>query len=106
MPEVIQDEISGYVTPQRNFETLADRICVLLEDDRLRTRLGATGRSIVEQHYTAKIMTDKHLSVYDEVLSGRSTSASLVSGQGKAAAAALEQASVGSLLDDATQPAP
>lgn len=88
MPEVIQEEISGYVIPQRNFETLADRICVLLGDERLRTRLGQTGRAIAEQHYTAEIMTTKHLSVYEQVLAERAAKAPQVSEYARAAAAA------------------
>jgi glycosyltransferase involved in cell wall biosynthesis len=105
MPEVVQEEISGYVIQQRNFETLSDRICMLLEDERLRRRLGTTGRSIVEQHYTARIMTAKHLSVYDQVLSGRSVSVGPAAGYVESAAAELSSASVGNLLDEAARPA-
>ena len=68
MPEIIQDEISGYVIPHRDFEALANRLILLLEDTRLRHRLGETGRQIVEQTYTKEIMTRQHLSVYDLVL--------------------------------------
>jgi len=71
MPEIIQDEISGYVIPHRDLEALADRITLLLEDNRLRRRLGETGRQIVEQHFTGEIMTREHLAVYDRVLRNR-----------------------------------
>ncbi len=67
MPEIIQDEISGYVIPHRDFEVLANRLILLLENSRLRQRLGQTGRQIVEQRYTKEIMTREILSVYDLV---------------------------------------
>jgi glycosyltransferase involved in cell wall biosynthesis len=68
MPEIIQDQISGCVIPHRDFEALASRIIMLLENTRLTRRLVETGRQIVEQHYTKEIMTGEHLSVYDHVL--------------------------------------
>jgi glycosyltransferase involved in cell wall biosynthesis len=71
MPEIIQDEISGYVIPHRDLEALANRLTLLLEDHRLLRRLGETGRQIVEQHYTKEIMTREHLAVYDRVLRNR-----------------------------------
>jgi glycosyltransferase involved in cell wall biosynthesis len=103
MPEVIQDEISGYVIAQRSFETLADRICLLLDDDRLRTRLGATGRQIAEQHYTARIMTAKHLSVYENVLLGRWASVGSVLDV-KPATTKSGLARAENLVNDAAQP--
>jgi glycosyltransferase involved in cell wall biosynthesis len=71
MPEIIQDEISGYVIPHRDLDVLANRLTLLLEHTRLRRRLGETGRQIVEQHYTKEIMTREHLSVYNRVLHER-----------------------------------
>jgi glycosyltransferase involved in cell wall biosynthesis len=68
MPEVVQDEISGYVIHQRDYEALSRRIISLLEDERLRKRLGESARRIVEQHYTPSIMTRAHLEVYTQAL--------------------------------------
>ncbi len=68
MPEVVQDEISGYIIHQRDFEALAGRIISLLENARLRQRIGKTGRRNVEQHYTKAIMTKEHLRLYFQVL--------------------------------------
>jgi glycosyltransferase involved in cell wall biosynthesis len=68
MPEVVQNEISGYIVHQRDYQALSDRIILLLENERLRRRIGASGRRIVEQHYNRFIMTRAHLRVYSEVL--------------------------------------
>ncbi len=71
MPEIVQDEISGYVINHRDFEALGSRILLLFENERLKRRLGETGRQIVEQHYTKEIMTRAHMMIYERVLAGR-----------------------------------
>jgi glycosyltransferase involved in cell wall biosynthesis len=68
MPEIVQNEISGYIVHQRDFQALSDRIALLLGNERLRKRIGENGRRIVEQHYTRVIMTRAHLRIYAEVL--------------------------------------
>lgn len=64
MPEIIRDGINGFVVPVKNFEELASRIMQLLHDDKLRERLGATGRAMVEQQYTKQIVADNVLNLY------------------------------------------
>jgi glycosyltransferase involved in cell wall biosynthesis len=68
MPEVVQNDISGYVVHQKDFEALADRIVSLLRDERLLEGIGNAGRRIIEQQYTKEIMTQEHLRVYSQVL--------------------------------------
>ena len=70
MPEVIMNDINGYVVKVKDFEALASRIEYLLGREDIRKRLGNTGRQMVENHYTKEIMTKCHLDVYEQVLSG------------------------------------
>ncbi|RLD13260.1 MAG: glycosyltransferase family 1 protein [Caldiserica bacterium] len=69
MPEIIQNDINGYVVPVRDFEALAGQIIQVLRSKKLRERLGTTGREIVEVHYTKEIMAENTLKVYRRVLS-------------------------------------
>lgn len=64
MPEIIRDSINGFVIPPKDFEALADRSMLLLQDQKLRNRLGWTGRQMVEQQYTTKHMTENTLKIY------------------------------------------
>lgn len=64
MPEIIKDGINGFVVPVRDFEALASRTVQLLQNPRLRDRLGYTGRHMVENHYTREMMTRNTLEVY------------------------------------------
>ena len=66
MPEIIQDCISGFVIPIKDFEVLASRIILLLTNERLRSRLGQTGRQIVTSHYTKEILAKNVLGIYRE----------------------------------------
>jgi glycosyltransferase involved in cell wall biosynthesis len=70
MPEIIMDDVTGYVIKVKDYETLAHRIQLLLEEPNTRIRLGHTGRQTVLNHYTKEIMTKSNLDVYTQVLSG------------------------------------
>ncbi len=54
----------------KDFEMLACRIDYLLGDDKIRRRLGNTGRQIVSTHYTKELMAQSHLNIYNHILSG------------------------------------
>ena len=68
MPEIVQNDITGYIVHNRDFPALASRVMSLLGNKRLRQRIGKVGRRTVEQHYTKAIMTREHLNVYYQVL--------------------------------------
>jgi len=71
MPEVIKDGINGFIVPVRDFELLAAKINTLLEDGRLRHRLGYTGRQMVESQYTKERVTKDTIAVYRKLLKRR-----------------------------------
>jgi len=68
MPEVIRDGVNGFVVNVRDYEALGSRITQILLNDRLRERLGYTGKEIVENGFTKEIMTRNTLKVYERVL--------------------------------------
>ncbi len=68
MPEIIRDGINGFVVPVKDFEVLASRVIQLLADDKLRNRLGYTGREMVKAHYTEEVVTRNTLDLYRRVL--------------------------------------
>lgn len=68
MPEIIRDRISGYIIPWKDFDVLSSRIIELLGNQRLRQRLGTTGRQIVKNHYTKEMMASGTVGVYRHVL--------------------------------------
>ncbi|MFH1656117.1 MAG: glycosyltransferase family 4 protein [Candidatus Omnitrophota bacterium] len=70
MPEIIRDGIDGFIIAPRDFEALASRVIQVLSNDKLRQRLGETGRQIVEAHYKKEDVTNNTLAVYQKLLRG------------------------------------
>ena len=68
MPEVIKDGINGFVIPRGDFEDLAAKIVQLLSDDKLKNRLGYTGRQMVESQYTKERVTGDIINLYKKFL--------------------------------------
>ncbi|MDP8229763.1 MAG: glycosyltransferase family 4 protein [Candidatus Gorgyraea atricola] len=68
MPEIIKDGINGFVVPIRDFEALASRIIQLLNNKELHDRFGYTGRQMVEQNYTKRIVTRNTLDLYRKLI--------------------------------------
>lgn len=68
MPEIIKDGINGFVVPVRDFETMAAKICQLLEDSKLKRRFGYTGRQMVESQYTKEKVTMDTMAVYNNAI--------------------------------------
>lgn len=68
MPEIIKNDINGYVVPKGNHEALAEKIIKLLSDEGLRKKLGRIGREHVESMYTKKIYAKSIYKVYEDTL--------------------------------------
>jgi glycosyltransferase involved in cell wall biosynthesis len=70
MPEIISDGINGFVIPMKDFEALASKISILLDDETLRNRFGYTGRQMVEKQYTKEQVTKAIISLYRNFMKG------------------------------------
>lgn len=70
MPEIVMNDVNGYIINVKDFETLASRIEHLLSEPKVSKRLGTTGRKMVCTHYTKGIMTKSHLDIYRDLLKG------------------------------------
>jgi glycosyltransferase involved in cell wall biosynthesis len=85
--EAVEDGNTGYVVPQGDTDTVRDRIERLLASPALRVELGTNGRRRYEQHFTLDRLVAKTLSVYQNVLAGRSSHLSLSRPRAEAASA-------------------
>ena len=66
--ESVRDGETGYLVARGSVEELRQRVGLLLNDARLRSRLGASGRSYYEQHFTLAHSVAKTLAVYEDVV--------------------------------------
>ncbi len=53
IPELVEDDVTGYLVPPGDPQVLADRIAALVADPALRNRLGAAGRAKVVADFDA-----------------------------------------------------
>lgn len=64
--EVVRNGENGFLVPVKNVTYLADALQRLIEDPQLRQRMGAQGRTIVEQEFAVERVVAETISVYKE----------------------------------------
>jgi glycosyltransferase involved in cell wall biosynthesis len=68
IPEAVRDQLTGLLVPPGDAAALAGAIARLLTDETLARRMGEAGRSLVDTEFSADLMIDGNLGVYQEVL--------------------------------------
>ncbi|NQU17593.1 MAG: glycosyltransferase family 4 protein [Candidatus Saganbacteria bacterium] len=68
MPEIIQNDVNGYVVQRRNAEALAEKMILLLKDKKLNSCLGNTGRRLIKEKYTKAIYAKSVTDTYRDVI--------------------------------------
>lgn len=69
-PGVIEDGVNGFIVPQKNARSLAERIGLLLKDKDLYDNLSNGSCEIFKERFTAGVMTRNTEAVYLKVLEG------------------------------------
>lgn len=64
----VVDGDTGFLTPLRDAEALADALERLLDDASLRRRMGQAGRQRVEERFALDVVAETFLRTYDELL--------------------------------------
>lgn len=68
--EVISDGIDGFLVKPNDVQALADKICLLIEDERLRKKMGIRALEKSSQYATNAIMP-KWISLFEELMNER-----------------------------------
>jgi len=71
MPEVIQDQRTGFLVPCRAPEALAQRVSSLLSDKEMRIKFGLAGRMVVEERFSMERMMRRLEDLYLQILEKR-----------------------------------
>jgi len=66
IPDILSDTGAGYLVPPNDSDSLASRICELLDDETLRKTIGLRASQLVKEKYSIKDMADRILGVYLE----------------------------------------
>jgi L-malate glycosyltransferase len=70
IPEVVVDGETGLLVPPRDHHAMAAAIVHLLADQALRVRMGAAGLARLRRHFTAEVMVEQTVAVYERLLRG------------------------------------
>jgi glycosyltransferase involved in cell wall biosynthesis len=71
IPEVVEDGVTGLLTPDGDASALADRLARLLQDEPLRLRLTREGAERVRRIYSLDAAIDRFLTLFDAAVHHR-----------------------------------
>jgi starch synthase len=70
IPELVDDGLTGLLTPPEDAEALAEAILTLLLDSARRDAMGRAGREKAMRQYAVSTVLHKTLSIYEQTLAG------------------------------------
>lgn len=65
IPEVVQDKITGLLSPPKNPDALAENILKLINDSELRSKMGQKAKEFVETNFSSQLMANKYQNIYN-----------------------------------------
>ncbi len=68
IPEVVIDGETGYLVPEKNSEKLAEKLLLLLNNEKLRKEMGSQARKMVENKFDIKKQTERLEEIYKGLL--------------------------------------
>lgn len=68
IPEVVKNDINGFLVPPGNCIALSDAIIKLLKDENLRRQMGHQGRKMIDERFSADMMVKQIQIVYEGLL--------------------------------------
>jgi glycosyltransferase involved in cell wall biosynthesis len=68
IPEIVEDGITGFVTPKSNPKLIADKIEILLKNDTLQKAMGQNGRDKFERLYTLEKFEHNFIETLNQIL--------------------------------------
>ncbi|MBW4665692.1 MAG: glycosyltransferase [Chroococcus sp. CMT-3BRIN-NPC107] len=68
IPELITDGVSGFLVPERDVDTLAEKLSYLIEHPEIWAAMGRAGRQCVEQEYNNTKLNGRLVEVYEHLL--------------------------------------
>lgn len=66
--EVVIDNYNGFLVPIKDYVTLSKKIEILISNPLLREKFGKNSRELAIKEFDVKIVVDKYLKLYEEIL--------------------------------------
>lgn len=68
IPELIIDGQFGFLVPEKDVDTLTNKLECLIKNPELRDKMGKSGKQYVEKHYDINILNDRLVCIYQKLL--------------------------------------
>ncbi|WP_413160847.1 glycosyltransferase [Capilliphycus salinus ALCB114379] len=68
IPELVEDGVTGFLVPERDAESLAEKLGILVKNPQLWPEMGKAGRAYVEEHYDLNKLNDTLVELYQKTL--------------------------------------
>lgn len=69
IPELVEDEVSGYLVPERDSDAIADRIERMVCQAGQWPEMGEAGHKMIADHYDTNCLNDRLVRLYQELVS-------------------------------------
>lgn len=66
--EAVIDGYNGYLVPIKNVDALVKKLDILLNDVKLRQKMGENSRKYAEEYFSIDVVIERHLSIYQELI--------------------------------------
>lgn len=67
--EAVIDGYNGYLIPTKNVDALVEKLDLLLSNSSLRKEMGRNSRKYAEEYFSIDVVIQRHLSIYNELIS-------------------------------------
>jgi len=75
--ELVRNNENGFLVHPRDSKSLADALKTLIENPKLRAKMGAKGREIVESEFSEEIVVRQTMEIYKEILLSKNKSSKI-----------------------------
>ena len=66
--ELVIDGQSGFLVPEKDVDTMAERLGYLIRNPQIWEEMGSNGRKHVEAHYSIEILNRRLVEIYSDLL--------------------------------------
>lgn len=65
--EVVKNGYNGFLVPPKDAKALAEKIKILIDNEKIRNMFGKNGRDYVKQEFDIRVVVERYLELYDAV---------------------------------------
>ena len=71
--DTVDDGVNGFLIAPKAVEPLVEKLRLLIDDAALRQKMGKASREKAEREFSLDVVIEKHLAIYNELISKRSS---------------------------------